>query len=178
MQILRFILLTITILIGLSSPLAAKAQKVGNWRLSLSNNLCIMKYDGWGKNLSISYFNSDLFPGGAGDISFSGVRVKRDNLWRGGSIIDVYSAYSRNRGSFYHHNEAGAEGWGIVSYVDDDGNYEDITLDTILDFLDVIGGGGVFTFTERVTRKEVVSFKINGNKEASELMKECLMKLI
>ena len=173
----RVILLTITLLLGLSHPLVAKTQKVGNWRLNLDNNSCIMEYDGWGKNLSMSYFYIPGLLVGA-DISFSGIRVKRDNLWGGGSMLEVYSPYSRNRGSFYHHNEAGADGWGIVSYVDGNGNYEGATLYTILDFLNVIGGGGVFTFTERVGRKEVVSFQINGNKEASKLMRKCLMRFV
>lgn len=173
----RVILLTITLLIGLSSPLVAKSQKVGNWRLELNNTICLMQYNGWGKNLSISYIYSPGFLEAA-DISFSGIRVKRDNLWGGGSMLEVYSPYSRNRGSFYHHNDAGADGWGIVSYVDGDGNYEGATLYTILDFLNVIGGGGVFTFTERVDRKEVVSYQISGNKEASKLMRKCLMQFV
>jgi hypothetical protein len=173
----RVILLTITILIGQSNPILAKTQKVGNWRLNLNNNSCIMEYDGWGKNLSIVYL---YMPGlmVSADISFSGIRVKRDSLSGGGSMLEVYSPYSRNRGSFYHHNDGGASGWGLVSYVDDDGNYDDATLYTILDFLNVIGGGGVFTFTEKVGRKEVVSFQINGNKEASKLMSKCLMQFI
>jgi hypothetical protein len=177
MQNFRLFLMITTILIGLSNPLAAKTQKVGNWRLDLDNGFCSMTYNGWGKNLSIYYLYVPGLLEGA-NIDFSGLRIKWDNLWGGGSMLDVYSPYSKNKASFYHHNGAGSDGWGIVSYVDDDGNFEDATIYTILNFLDVIGGGGVFTFTERVGRKEVVSFQINGNKEASKLMRKCLMQFI
>ena len=110
----RAFLLTITILIGLSNALTLRTQKVGNSRLNLYNESCSMKYNGWDRNLSISYLNYPSLADGA-DISFSGMRIKRGNLFGGGNIIDAYSPYSRNRGSFHHHNEAGVDSLGIVS---------------------------------------------------------------
>ena len=120
--------------------------------------------------MSLSYIHSFR----ESDISFRGFRIDFDKL-PGSGLLEVFSPYSKRRGLFYHHNEAGADGWGIVSY-ERDYSYEEANLNTLFDFLHVIGGGGYFSFFDYPRRVEIVSFPINGNREAYEVMYQCLNK--
>lgn len=157
-------------------PAIAKSQKIGDWKLELSSSVCAMEHDGWGKSISISYVDVPGVVSGA-EISFYGIRVKKNVLWGGGSTLIIKAPYSRRKGSFYYHDEGSYEGWGVVSSIDNRGNFKSATLDTLYDFLHVIGGGGRFTLYETHGDKEIVTFTLKGNEEASKAMLKCLSNL-
>jgi hypothetical protein len=108
-------------------------------------------------------------------IEISGLRVNYDIS--GDGIFDVYAPYSQTKGSFFYSKEAGWDGIGIVSSLDQKGNYQEATMNTVIDFLATVGGGGRFTITERSSREKVVTFTLKKNKKASSLMMSCLAKI-
>ena len=93
----------------------AERAKIGNWNVSSQRGFCSMYYNGWGKNLEITYIEGSSSTKETFDISFSGIRIKNGNLWRGGSKLIVESS-NGSISSFFHHNEGGLNGVGVNSF--------------------------------------------------------------
>ena len=176
MQLIRFLFVILVTLCYSVGPVSAETKKVGSWRLDLSSSFCIMEHNGWGQDIKISF--GDI-PGAGmrGHIEISGLKIKYgEDIW-GDGIFDVYAPYSQTKGSFFYSREAGYNGIGIVSSLDQKGNYKDANMNTVIDFLAIVGGGGRFTIAERSSQKKVATFTLKKNKQASNLMMSCLAKI-
>ena len=178
MKLASLLFLILTALFYSVETASAETKKVGHWRLDFSKTSCIMEHNGWGQNLDISY----LYLPGLGmvaSIEISGLKINygADEISAHG-ILHVHAPYSQRGKSFFYSYEAGYDGLGIVSNLEQSGNYEDATITNVIEFLAVIGGGGRFIITERRSKKKIATFTLKKNKQASNLMRSCLAKII
>ena len=150
----------------------AGSTKIGHWRLESSESICSMDYNGWGKNIELSYLNVPTTGLVGPSIDIYGILLENDlGCW---GSLEIYAPYSKRKEAFYYNCEASYyKGYGLVSSVDD----EEANLDTLFRFLHVIGGGGLFTLTHRTYKEKIASFTLNGNKKAVQSMYHCLRKM-